>query len=257
MRLLFLIVPLAALSLTGCDILGEDDGPDYEKVVDSSENLSFKTLLFSNDSDDFDDILRMALAVVYDEEDEPYNSLDSSSLQEVNITLNGRRLGPAIWGLFGTGTDSAFQLIPGREYAFRIEAPEGEAVTAITAPTVSQIEFVNLPETHRQDQPLTVEWTYPAGELNDGGIIVSIGRSYNSGILPPRTRSHTIPAEAFRYSSSSRQIAVQSVRYALFPRMRDTQDRNISVVEGLDHRGSFFAISVGIDRYVEIAEPDK
>lgn len=243
----FITIRDAILTLIGYTIIllsgscPRSGGPGYATAGSSSGQFGFRSILGETDSDNFGRVLEIrAPTLAYSDK--------TTRADSFRVTINGAVLP-------GDYESTELDYVPTKEYSFRIETDFGAAEGTVSAPFISAIKFVTLPDTHYTDKPLLVEWSFPAGEENNGAIIVDAS-GHNSGILPPETTSYTIPAEDLENGTRSNQISITSIRYVEFPCLITPHDNSVQFFEGLDRvAGSYFGVFVSINRYVEVLRP--
>ena len=157
-------------------------------------------------------------------------------------------------GITASSDSVLFSYEAGEAYRATIGLNDERIETTVTAPSISEIAFKELPDSVAANQPVTIQWAYPDGELNDGALVVTAG-DYSSGLLDPETTSHTIPANTFERNGPE-SIVIVSVRYTLFTGLRNPRDLNIQFITGLDHRGSFFGVFVAQTRTIYVFSGD-
>lgn len=141
-KLLLIPVLIVSLSITisGCN---RAHSAGYEAIGKSSGDFGFRCILGNTDSDDYGRILHInGAAVAYD----PHSTrLDSFNLTINNVSVS---LEPG---------SAELNYIAGKKYTINIKTAYGEATGTVTAPSISSIQFVNLPDTHYTDKPLVVK----------------------------------------------------------------------------------------------------
>jgi hypothetical protein len=210
---------------------------NYKKLGSSTGQFGVQSILGETDSDDYDEVIEVrAPTLAYSNRN---TRLDSFEVTINDVSLSDR-------------DNNEFDYVPTKKYSFKIKSKLGRATGSITAPSISRIQFVTLPDTHYTDHPLEIEWKYPAGESNDGAIIVDAS-GHNSGLLPPETKSYTIPGKDLANRPGYNQISITSIRYVKFPELLKPSDNQVRFIEGLDAKaGSYFGVFVSINRYVEV-----
>jgi len=215
----------------------------YQQIGKSSGNFGFHCILGETDSDDYDRILHInGFAVAYDPQ--------STRLDSFNLVINNLSV--------SQNTEShELNYVAGKKYTLDIKTAYGEATGSITAPSISGIQFVNLPDTHYTNKPLVIKWKYPTGESNNGGIIVS-ANNYISNILSPETTEYNIPVTALKNMTGSIQITVTSVRFVKFPKLINPNDDFYVFIDGLDWTvGTYFGVFYSINRYVRFLKSNQ
>jgi hypothetical protein len=237
------VLALSAVSiagLSGCDTAGsDDDSPSYREVVETEGSFTLRSIYGLNDSDDFNRVIEIASGLVYDSSDKQL----SITGEDVDVAINGVSL---------ASDDFEFSYQPGAEYVITASVNDESVSGTVTAPSISSIEFADMPDTLDASSPITVKWAYPEGETNDGAILFSDSR-HVSELLPPNTTSYTLP-EWYDIQEGERQFQIMSVRFVEFPNLLNALDFGVSGIRALDARGSHFATFVGQNRYFTIVE---
>ncbi len=229
------VVLLMLFCVAGCDLFGDDE-PEPE--VSSRQAADFGLRAAFGLNPDAAGSPRVFAVLLYD-------------LTNERIFVDGERATLALNGTPVTGNfflyPSPVPYEPGGRYRFEVSM-DGERVDgAVTAPSVSDIRIVSVPDSLCDDEPLTINWTYPEGERNDGAIMVN-ARGYESERLDHGVTSHTIPAGTFLHGYwGDQEIQVTSIRSVLYPRLHNPVDFGVQF--GLGLTGSFFSTFIMSEVY--------
>ena len=235
MRKLLVLLPFLFIFLE-CD--HQELESDYETIGTASGNFGFRFITGDSDLATTTGIIHIiAPTYVYD--------VNSIRLDTFHLEINGISLNenPYLTEL---------TYAPDKKYTFKLSSELGEASGEVVAPSISGIQFINLPETHNSEKDLKISWAYPKGEINNGAIFVET-YWHRSELLPPQTTSYTIPSTAFEHTGGSFEISIGSIRYVKFPQLTNPEDDNVSFIGELDKDlGSYFGIFYAVHRYTEL-----
>ena len=215
---------LLSLLVAGCDLVGddEDSGNGAEQVSDTEASFGIRAIYGLNPA-----------------------SANGSYALAAQFYRNGEHIGAfgkdsttfKVNGVSAADDRFKFDYEPGKEYSFEASL-NGETVGgSITAPSVSDISFVELPDTVCDNQPVTIKWKYPEGERNDGILMLSAS-GYDSEHLEPGTTSYTIPANKLVFKETVR-VQVFTMRSILFRNLPWQEDE---IHWGLGYEGSFLTL---------------